>query len=583
MSRPVRDPFPVRSPIRGRIPLLAVLLLVLLPVACEPGGEADGDGEAGRDVSSREPVVDFAPSADWATYGGDPGQRRFTRLPGLDAEAAGRMERAWSVGTGVPGIFEATPVAVGGRLYVSTPTRGGEQRVLKLDGATGERVWERRIEIGSARPEPTRTSRGVAVGGGRVYLATLDARLIALDTADGADLWETRTSDPSAGYQHKQAPLFRDGRVYLGVSGGPLGIRGFVKAFDAETGRELWTWHSIPSPEQGGWWGEWVDTLPGTSVPLHRELERERADSARYADSWRRGGGAVWMTPTLDPERGLLFVSVGNPAPELTDRSRPGDNRWTSSVCALRTEDGSRAWCRQIVPHDVWGMDAASPPFLLTHGDTIPAVGHFSKLGTLYVWDRRDGRLLTVSESYVPRENFLARPTTEGVRMAPGLYGGTEWSPGSYSPRTGLAYTAALHAPGRYFVRTRGPREGTTGFDLGPADERWGVLAAVDPTTGRVAWTDRTERPMVAGSLVTAGDVVFAGLLSGGLAAWDARTGERLWTGPAEFPCASAPAAYQADGRPFVALACGGHFLAGGGTGDQVVAFTPSVGEAGGD
>lgn len=282
------------------------------------------------------------------------------------------------------------------------------------------------------------------------------------------------------------------------------------------------------------------------------------------------------MTPTLDADRGLLFVGVGNPSPELTGRVRPGDNRWTSSVCALRAEDGSRAWCRQLVPHDVWGIDAASPPFLFAYGDSIPAVGHFSKLGALYAWDRRDGRLLTVSEAYVPRENFLARPTPEGVRMAPGLYGGTEWSPAAYSPRTGLAYTAALHAPGRYYVRTDGPREGTVGFDLGPAGERWGVLAAVDPVSGEVAWSARTERPMVAGSLVTAGDVVFAGLLSGEMSAWDARTGERLWSGPTDFPCASAPAAYRAEGRPFVAVACGGHFFAGGGTGDQVVAYTPS-------
>lgn len=555
--------------------LVGALILPLL-AGCDSGEDDAGNAPPAADTVAGEAEVGAAASGDWPTYGGDPAQTRFVRLPDLDAGAASRMERAWSVGTGVPGVFEATPLAVNGRLYVATPTRDGEQRVLKLAGATGERLWERRVEVGASRPEPTRASRGVAVGGGRVYLATLDARLVALDTADGERVWETRTADPSAGYQHKQAPLYHRGRLYLGVSGGPLGIRGFVKAFDAESGRELWTWHSIPSPEEGGWWGEWVDTLPGGSVPLNRDLARERRDSARHAGAWRRGGGAVWMTPTLDVGRDLLFVGVGNPAPELTGQSRPGDNRWTSSVCALRVDDGSTAWCRQIVPHDVWGMDAASPPFLFDYGDTIPAVGHFSKLGALYVWDRRDGRLLGVSDSYVPRENFLVRPTREGIRMAPGLYGGTEWSPAAYSPRTGLAYTAALHAPGRYFVRTAGPREGTVGFDLGPASERWGVLAAVEPVTGEVAWSARTDRPMVAGSLVSAGDVVFAGLLSGGLAAWDARTGERLWTGVADYPCASAPAAYTAEGRPFVAVACGGHFFAGGGTGDQLVAFAPS-------
>ena len=589
---------PARRVMRSAARAACCGALVLLSAGCgggeaAPGGEAPPGGEEGpRAATTAVDTVDPrtgapSPSAagdgvqgadgDWPTYGGDLAQTRFARLPALDPAAASRMERGWSVRTGIPGVFEATPVVLDGRLYVSTPTRGGEQRVLKLDAATGERLWEATVRVGRSRPEPTRASRGVAVGDGRVYLATLDARLLALDTADGRRLWETRTADPSAGYQHKQAPLFHDGRVYLGVSGGPLGIRGFVKAFGAATGRELWTWHSIPSPEEGGWWGAWTDTLPGTATPLGRALARERGDSARYADAWRRGGGSVWMTPTLDAGRGLLFVGVGNPAPELTGRVRPGDNRWTSSVCALRVADGSRAWCRQVVPHDVWGMDAASPPFLFPYGpEGVPAVGHFSKLGALYVWDRRDGRLLTVSDAYVPRENFLARPTPEGVRMAPGLYGGTEWSPGAYSPRTGLAYTAALHAPGRYFVRTSGPREGTTGFDLGPAPGRRGVLAAVDPVTGDVAWTASVDRPMVAGSVVTGGGVVFAGLLYGGLGAWDARTGERLWTGRTEFPCASAPVAYRAGGRSFVAVACGGHFFAGGGTGDLLVAFAPA-------
>ena len=587
-----------------------------------PSSRMQAPAARGEAPSTRAEGAAFAAGADWPTYGGDPGQRRWSSLREVRRENVDRLERLWTVRTGVEGVFEATPVAVRGTLWVATPTRGSTQAVLAVDGATGRILWRTRLEVGRTRPHPTSASRGVAVGGGRVYVATLDARLMALDAATGRRLWSTRTSDPGAGYQHKQAPLHHDGRVYLGVSGGPLGIRGFVKAFDAADGEELWTWHSIPSPEQGGWWGDGTDTLPGTGVPLGRDLSAERRDSARTAEAWRRGGGAVWMTPTLDADRGLLFVGTGNPAPELRGEARPGDNLWTSSVCALRARNGRQVWCRQIVPHDVWGMDAASPPILLpaTRGagtagaeasggstgvgtgdgsagagaasgsaggsagvedgaeagaeagppaDGVPAVGHFSKLGIFWAWDRRNGERLTVSEPYVPHRNFLAPPTRSGVEMAPGIYGGTEWSPAAFSPRTGLAYAASLHAPGTYRVRA----DGSVGFDLSPARGWRGILTALDPSTGRIAWSDTTDRPLVGGVLATAGDLVFSGLLSGGLAAWDAETGRRLWTGRVEHPCASAPATYRADGRQVIVVACGGHFLAGGGTGDVLAAY----------
>lgn len=584
-----------------RLPAVLLSLATLAAAACG-GGDRGAPDAATRAADAGAPAESSAagsgpgeaarvPAAgpDWPTYGGDRGQRRWSSLREVNRENVERLERLWTVRTGVEGTFEATPVAVRGTVWVATPTRGSTQAVLAVDGASGRTLWRTRLEIGRSRPHPTRASRGVAVGGGRVYVATLDARLIALDAADGQRRWATRTSDPSAGYQHKQAPLYHDGRIYLGVSGGPLGIRGFVKAFDAEDGEELWTWHSIPSPEQGGWWGDWTDTLPGTDVPLGRDLAAERRDSARTADAWRRGGGAVWMTPTLDVERGLLYVGTGNPASELRGQARPGDNLWTSSVCALRAEDGSQAWCRQVVPHDVWGMDVASPPILLpvtgadgddagTADDTVPAVGHFSKLGIFWAWDRRDGERVTVSDPYVPHRNFLTPPRRGGVDMAPGLYGGTEWSPAAYSPRTGLAYAASVHAPGTYRVRA----DGTVGFDLGPAADRRGVLTALDPSTGRVAWSDTTDRPLVGGVLATGGDVVFSGLLSGGLAAWDARTGRRLWTGDVAPPCASAPATFRAGGRQVIMVACGGHFLAGGGTGDVLAAFAlPGRGRAG--
>ncbi len=573
--------------------LAALALLAPLAAGCGPGGEggssaasvADsapgsdlergetargaGDGAVGGTLPSRLGHLDDP--ATWPVYGGEPGQSRYSPLEEIDVANVGRLEPAWRHRTGAPGVFEATPVVAEGALYVTTPAVGGVQRVIRLDAATGEREWEARIAAPQGRVHPTPANRGAAWLDGRVYVGTLDARLVALDAATGEVLWERRTADPEAGYQHKQAPLAWDGRVYLGVSASPFGIRGFVRAFDAATGEPLWTWHSIPSPEEGGWWGEWRERAPGTGLDLGRDIAAERADSARLAGAWRRGGGAVWMTPTLDVERGLLFVAVGNPAPELNGGARPGDNLWTVGVCAIRAGSGETAWCRQYLPHDVWGLDAASPPILFAmpaSGGARPAVGHFSKLGVFYAWDRETGEPLVVSGPYVPHENVLRPPASGGVRMAPGIYGGTEWSPGAFHPGTGWLYAANVHWPGVYTARPGGGAS----FDLAPASESWGNVVAVDPTTGRIAWEARTPRPMVGGVLATAGGLIFAGRLDGGLSAWDARTGEELWTGRTEAGCASAPMTFRAGGRQHVAVACGGHFL-GGGRGDLLIAF----------
>lgn len=575
--------------------------LLLAAGACDDGpapGAESADRRAGPAGDPGAPASAgasaWAAGDEWPTYGGDPGHRRYSALTGLDTLNVHRLRSAWTHHTEMPDVHESTPLVVDGGLYVTTPVRGGRQGVLRLDPATGRRAWATWISLDTHQEHPVPANRGVAVAEGRVFLATADARVVALDAATGDRLWTVRTAPADGGHGHKQAPLVHDGRIYLGISGGPFGIRGWVKAFDADDGSPLWTWHSIPSPAEGGWWGEWRTSVPapegGRPVPLPRELDRERSDSARYAGAWERGGGAVWMTPALDSARDLLFVGVGNPAPELNGRVRPGDNRWTVSVCAIRAGEGSTAWCSQYLPHDLWGLDAASPPFLLTlpgdGGSPIPAVGHFSKLGVFFAWHREKGELLVRSESYVPRENFLARPTEEGVRMAPGIYGGTEWSPAAYHPGTGLAYAANVHLPGRYF--TRGPDRPdapppSVGFDADFGSAA-GNVVALDPATGEIRWRRPTPRPMVGGVTATAGGLVFTGRLDGGLMALHARTGEVLWRGEAGTGCASAPVTYRADGRQYVAVTCGGHFLGGGSRGDVVRAFAlPDSAAASGD
>ncbi|HEX9892274.1 MAG TPA: PQQ-binding-like beta-propeller repeat protein, partial [Gemmatimonadales bacterium] len=346
----------------------------------------------------------------WPVYGGDYGQGRFSPLDQIHSGNVQGLRPAWIWQLGEAESFQTTPLVIGRAMYVTTPMVEQIQRVVKLDAATGQVLWDHPIRIGTALFCCGPNNRGAAAWGDKIYLATLDARLIALRADSGTQVWEASVGDPLHGYGNTSAPVAFNGKVFIGTSGGEWATRGFLKAYDAESGQPAWTWYTIPSPDQGGWWGEWTEKAPGTELSLNRDLPAERRDSAKYADSWQRGGGPIWMPASVDPGSGLLFVSVGNANPDYNGVTRPGDNRWTSSICAIRAADGTLEWCWQWMPHDVWDYDGASPPFLfdlVREGETVPAVGVFTKVGFLYVLDRRTGSLITRSDAYVPQENLF--------------------------------------------------------------------------------------------------------------------------------------------------------------------------------
>lgn len=597
------------------------LAFVLAAAGCAPGGEGEGadqkgrSGPAGADEeestagsrSARAHSSDPLPVTDellrrghsgdpthWPTYGGDYANTRFSPLAEIDTLSVGRLRPAWIHQTGIVGTFENTPVVIGREMYVATPMDRGVQKVYRLDAGTGEVVWEvtlRRDEpaAGAGReeglgagpgerradgaradddahredlhlPESFGPHRGVAVYGERVYLGTLRGTLLALERRSGEVAWEVATGAPRL----SGAPLAADGKIVIGLS---WLDRGQVRAFDAETGAALWTWHTIPSPEEGGWWGEWTETLPGIpEIGLGREIARERADSARLAERWRRGGGSAPMTPAFDPALGLLFVSVGGPAPHgfpPPEEPPPGDLRWSNSICALRLAYGTPAWCFQFLPRDVWGASGPSPPFLFeaeVETGRLPAVARFTGMGVLYAWERETGRLLGVSENYIPVPGPEGTPGR--VNLLPGGIAGTVWSPGAYHPGLRLAYSVNRHFPGYFDRAARGDEEG-----------RSGNVAAVDPGSGRVVWTYAAPAPMEGGVLATAGGLVFAGGPSATLDAWHARTGERLWSFRTGARCISAPMTYRLEGRQVVAAACGGHGILDPGGGDALIAF----------
>jgi PQQ-dependent dehydrogenase (methanol/ethanol family) len=454
-------------------------------------------------------------------------------------------------------------------------------------------------------------------------MASADARLIALDMETGAvkwdifmavpdtastetvadlaadDPWRKQSVTGSSGLGANMAPLVFDGMVIAGVTGagyglhvdnesgsalgavigfqGSFGRRGYLAAYDAETGTEIWRWYTTKAD---GWEGRWRTETPD-GVPLYRDVAAEQARMSEYADSWQSGGGSLWSTPALDPDLGILYLGTGNPAPQMDDVSRPGDNLYTVSVVALDVRTGELRWHYQQVPHDLWGYDVGSPPVLfdLEHeGRSVKAVGEASKTGWFYVNDRVSGELLFKSEAFVPQRNIFRPPVPAGVTIAPGAAGGTSWSPVSYDPASGLVYVAGIHMPTRYTVRERPAGDGKPALSysvLEMADEpRWGVLSAIDTRAGgKIRWQTRTRDILVGGVLATAGGLVFMGQGSGEFSAFDSATGEQVWS----FRCGAGvnapPITYEIDGTQYVTVAAGGHNLFGFPNGDAVITF----------
>jgi len=505
----------------------------------------------------------------WPFYGGDYSQARFSDLDQINTNNVKELKPAWEFHTGLHGpttAYETTPVVFDGAMYITTPRVDRDQWVIKLDARTGKVHWRTALTQGASMFCCGANNRGATLYKDKVYVATIDASLYCLNQSDGAVVWRVATADGAPNYSQTSAPLAFDNKIILGAAGGEYGVRGFVKAFNADTGALEWTWHTIPSPEDGGWHGEWVETLPGVGLSLGRDIAAEKTALDKYPDAWKNGGGAVWTTPSLDPQRRLIYVITGNPGPDYDGTVRPGDNRWSDSLCAIRVDDGTLAWGFQYLPHDVW--DSGGPPPILFDvewkGAKVPAVGLFTKIGYFYLLNRETGELFKVSDPYAPQINFLAPLTTEGVLIAPGSAGGTNWSPASFNPQTGFVYSASMHWPMKMVTRPGGEFRPNATYQNGNASfatedtGKYGFVHAIDPISGKVVWETKTTEPLFSGVLTTAGGLVFAGETDNKFSAWDARTGAYLWSYTTEAGANSACMTYQLDGKQYIAVAAGG-------------------------
>ena len=499
-------------------------------------------------------------SKNWLHANGSYEQTRFYPASQINTGNVSKLRPAFVVQTAVLESMETAPLVVNGVMFITT----SYNHVYAVNASTGEQYWHYKHKIG-----PVSTyccgpnNKGVAISESRLFMGTLDAKIVALDAKSGKLLWQTQIADPELGYSETMAPTVVDGKVLIGTNGGEYGVRGFVKAFNAETGKLDWTFHTIPDKGHEGVWAE----NDATGRNMKRDIPAEKAALAKNADFFKTLGGGVWMTPAIDKKTRTVFFVAGNPSPDLYGAERPGDNLYTNSMIAVDLDSGKYKWHYQYIAHDVWDLDAVSPPILVDvknkDGKMIPGVIHGGKTGHIYVHDRSNGNLIRFSEAMVSQEGLWSLPTPKGTRMSLGANGGVEWSPMAVHPGLRLAFAANLEQPMTYHVEASAYPGGKLwlggAFKNVPGEEQFGNVTAVNLDTGKIAWKARTPQPMIGGVLATAGDLVFAGEGNGWLKAYDAKSGKVLW----QYQCGAGvnapPTSYTVDGKQYIAVAAGGN------------------------
>ena len=531
----------------------------------------------GQAAAQKAPDMRKPPGKEWLSIGGDWGNTRYSTLNQINTKNVKNLKPAWAAhlgsGLGSKYSLEATPIMKDGILYIAS----GNDDTYAFDAKTGALIWEYRSNIDQNITTVCCgwDNRGVAYGDGKIFVGQLDGFMVALDAKTGKVLWKSEVGKWREGYTITAAPLFYNGVIYTGISGGDREARGKVTALDAKTGAIKWTWFTVPAPGEFG-----SETWP-------------KGDDAnpKRANAWKVGGANVWNTPAVDPELGLIYFATGNPGPEAGGMGidRPGDNLFSSSIVALHL-DGTYAWHYQQVHHDLWDFDCPSPVVLFDQvydGKLRKGIVEGCKTGWLYFLDRQTGKpLIGIDEKPVEVDARVASSPTQPIPrgdavmpqcptplegwttkcifgviydqpilMSPGGNGGVNWSPMSYSPRTGYVYVTAADRPQSRILRG-------TGKTVGPAigTRNAGTLTAMDSRTNKIVWQKKMPYSIGQGSgaLSTAGGVVFHGEPDGKVQAYDDKTGDLLW----EFQTAAgadAPAAtYEIDGVQYVAIASGG-------------------------
>ncbi len=564
---------------RANVGALAVGLLLSGVASAQTGKGSPGHIKSTTDaVDAASIKANGASTRDWPTYGLDYAETRFSKLGQINADNVKNLGLMWSYDLESVRGVEATPLVVDGIMYVTASW----SVVHAVDVRTGKRIW-------SFDPEVKKgdgykgccdvVNRGVALWKGKVYVGAYDGRLIALDAVTGKKVWEKDTiTDRKYSYTITGAPRVFNGKVLIGNGGAEYGARGYVTAYDAETGNQAWRWFTVPGDP---------------SKPFEDESMEAAAKTWDPAGKWweNGGGGTAWDSIVFDPELNMVYIGTGNGSPWNRNIRSPagGDNLYLASIVALNADTGKYVWHYQETPGDNWDYTSTQPMILAdiaVDGAPRKVVMHAPKNGFFFVIDRTNGKFIS-AKNYVPVnwatgydangrpiEVPEARSPDKGRDSIPGPFGAHNWHPMSYNPQTGLVYLPAQNVPlnltgeaaAKFKQNEAAPGKfgGTTGWNVGfalnatpPESKPFGRLLAWDPVKQKEAWRAEYVAPWNGGTLTTAGNLVFQGSADGRFIAYNATTGEKLWETPTGTGVVAAPATYEIDGVQYVSVAVG--------------------------
>jgi len=501
---------------------------------------------------------------NWLTYSGNYNGQRHSPLSQITPENVKNLELQWIYQARSLEKFEATPIVVDGIMY----TVEAPNNILALDAATGRVFWNYNYTPAqTARPCCGRVNRGLGILGDTLFMATIDARLIAVDAKNGRPLWNVAVAKPESGYAMTLAPLVIKDKVIVGTAGGEYGIRGFIAAYDAKTGKEAWRFYTIPGPGEPGY-----ETWPPNS------------------DAWQHGGASVWVTGTYDPDLNLTYWGIGNPGPDWNGDERAGDNLYSCSVVALDVDTGKLKWHYQFSPHDEFDYDSTQVPVLVDtqwQGSPRKVMLFANRNGFFYALDRATGQFL-LGKPFVevnwatgfdakgrPQRVPGMTPSAQGTFILPGNQGGTNWYNPSYSPKTGLFYIPTWANYSSLYVKQPVEYQEGRNFGGGTArpttptglrtpisnyakeEEGYGAIRALDPHTGEMKWQFKMTDVTDAGVMTTGSNLLFSGGREGYFYALDARDGKLLWKFPVGGRVISGPMTYSLSGKQYVEVAAG--------------------------
>jgi alcohol dehydrogenase (cytochrome c) len=528
---------------------MCILLLCVSASALAAQEKTSTVISASIDVRPADLLVE-PPRANWVSYNGDYSGRRYSGLSQISPENAAQLRAQWVFHIRDSNDLEVTPVVVDGIMFVTAANDA-----FALDARTGRQIWHfsRPISEGLIDDASQHHNRGVGVWHAKIFMETDNAHLLCLDARSGHLLWDVPYAEGNKNYGATSAPLVVKDKVLVGTSGGDDGVRGFLAAFDAETGKPAWRFWTIPGPGEFG-----SESWPGKM--------------------YLRGGGTTWMPGTYDPELNTVYWGTSNPAPDFDGGPRPGDDLYTDCVLALDPDTGKLKWYFQFTPHDLFDFDAVETPVLLDapyQGQPRKLLVQANRNGFLYVLDRTNGKFLTATP-FVKKLNWAkgidekgrpirtdAQPTAEGMKVCPSFTGATNWYSPSYNPQTHLFYFIAQEDCGTSFLKPEPFAEGrgyyATGVKRARGEKREKILLAYNLDTSAFEWRypQIAEGGSSGGTMTTAGGVVFFADEAESFEAVDGRTGAQLWHFTTGQRMHASPMSYAVLGKQYVAIASG--------------------------